>query len=94
MGKSALQKSADKPRYYWDNILCQYWGRLHCSITIHCLSMQSQNEIHCFKDVLSKGFDKQVSNHIVNADKGDVYFAMMKMFTKMIIAYIDMLCAQ
>ena len=44
------------------------------------------------KDVLSQGFGEQISNLIIGAD-GENCNVLITRLTKMMIAYIDMLCA-
>ena len=46
------------------------------------------------KDVLSQGFGEEVSNVIISAAGKNFNLPMMDIFTKMVIAYIDMLCAR
>ena len=46
------------------------------------------------KDVLSQGFGEQVSNLNISANEENFNFSMMDMFMKMVIAYIDLLCAR
>ena len=46
------------------------------------------------KYVLSQGFGEQASNLIIGAERGDFDLAIMNMVTKMMIAYIDMLCVR
>ena len=46
------------------------------------------------KDVLSQGFDEQISNLIITADVENLNLPMIDMFTKMMIGLIDMLCVR
>lgn len=46
------------------------------------------------KDVPSQEFDEPDSYLIIGANREDSDFTMMDMFMKMIIRYIDMLCAR
>ena len=44
------------------------------------------------KDVLGQGFGEQVSNLFIGVYREGFNLVMMEIFTKMMIAYIDILC--
>ena len=46
------------------------------------------------KEILDQGFGEQASNWIIHADRKIFDYPMMDMFTRMMIAYIDMLFAR
>ena len=46
------------------------------------------------KDVLNQGFGEDISNLIISADRDNFDCPMMDAFTKMMIAYINMLCVR